>query len=550
MRRVLLAVLLLAGSLLYAQDQIQVFSGSQNNRPPLTSAQEKEFLRYTTFADRYFSAGDLPSALDQLTNADALVPNDPGILYNLSVVLLKLGRTSDAQEKIDIYNALYPEGAEAALVQAMQVNVDWVRDVQKRQQSNQTYLESFNRGRDQFASASYESALAAFRKAGEQKPDNAAAVYNEAICLEALGKYVDSIEGLKRYSALSKADDKAAIDQRIAALSAEVDDEAHGILCPFCGHKLPANATWCPFCWHGPYLNDAKTWEARRCDSGSSVTRSTSAGGSQSLSCMFKGQNLRDSLRYSRMRQSAIQQARKTEGWTYDGDLLASFKNSQGTELTILRPSEGVMRIASSTGDVLDFRGHKDESGMWVLDDADRVIDGQKFRIHYSYAGGRMSSETVRYQGNNICGHLIETVAEYRYEDGRLSSAELHGGYQGYVAEGSPETSWHGTIAWGYGPDGTLQSEALTVDRFEKTYPAKPSAAARKRVEALYPSMRAKKTEDLLGRGDACAIVGTQTIGDPIDLRPFDAVSPNLGVLLPAGVTRVNVTIAHQAAAN
>ena len=538
----LVMLLLLSGPIVHAQDQIQVFSGSQYSHPPLTSAQESEFARDTTFAERYFTSGDLQSALDQLTKADALAPNHPAILYNLSVVLLKAGRVAEAQEKLDIYNALYPEGAEAALVQAMQINVDWVRDVQKRQQSNQDYLDLLKRGRELFAAGSYEDALAAFRKAGQQKPDDAALVYDEALSLEAQGKYLDSIETLKKYSNLSKADDKAAIDQRIAALSGELDDEAHGILCPFCGHKLPAGATWCPFCWHGPYLKDAKTWEARSCGSRSSATRTTSAGGSEVLSCLFREGTVADLVRYSRARQSAIQQARRSEGWVYDGDELASFKGSSGTELAVLRPSEGVMRIVSPlTGDFFDFRGHKDESGMWALDDGERMIDGQKVRVHYSYAGGRLVGERIRYQGNNVCAHLIETVAEYRYDEGRLSSAELHGGYLGYAQEGSPETSWHGTIAYSYGSDGSLQSEALTVDRFEKLYSSKPASGARKLVEALYPSMRPKKAEDLLARGDSCAVVGARTVGDVIDLRALDAVSPNLAVSMAPGVTKVTV---------
>jgi len=54
-----------------------------------------------------------------------------------------------------------------------------------------------------------------------------------------------------------------------------------------------------------------------------------------------------------------------------------------------------------------------------------------------------------------------------------------------------------------------------------------------------------KPIETMLRTGDLCASAGSQILSNPIDLRPFYALSPNLAMALQNGVTKAVVTFTY-----
>jgi hypothetical protein len=102
------------------------------------------------------------------------------------------------------------------------------------------------------------------------------------------------------------------------------------------------------------------------------------------------------------------------------------------------------------------------------------------------------------------------------------------------------------TIADTYDGQGRVTKEDLAVTSLAKMYMNKPIGAARDEVSRLYPSMRVKRPLESVARsGDLCATAGTLLIGNAIDLRPFYALSPNLAIQLPFGVTKASVTLTY-----
>jgi hypothetical protein len=68
----------------------------------------------------------------------------------------------------------------------------------------------------------------------------------------------------------------------------------------------------------------------------------------------------------------------------------------------------------------------------------------------------------------------------------------------------------------------------------------------RDEITKIYPTMRVRRPIDNVVRmGDLCAISRTLLLGNQIDLRPFYAMSPNLAMQLPYGVTRATVTLTY-----
>ena len=58
--------------------------------------------------------------------------------------------------------------------------------------------------------------------------------------------------------------------------------------------------------------------------------------------------------------------------------------------------------------------------------------------------------------------------------------------------------------------------------------------------------MRVRKpVERMLSLGDRCGMSGTTILGNPIDLRPFYALTPNLAMVLGNGVTRATVSFTY-----
>jgi hypothetical protein len=124
---------------------------------------------------------------------------------------------------------------------------------------------------------------------------------------------------------------------------------------------------------------------------------------------------------------------------------------------------------------------------------------------------------------------------------------KIKGGYDGVATEGSPHVEWQAATTYAYDA-GRLTKEELAVTSFTKEYKEKPQGNERDEVASLYPTMRVRRPiENVARAGDLCAKSGTIVVGNPIDLRPFYAMSPNLATLLPFGVTKATVTFTYPA---
>ena len=492
---------------------------------------------------------DYASAYDQFAKADQLQPDNPAVLYNMAAILAKAGRYGEAQTKVDRYMQLFPNGSERPTVAKLQLELEFQRELQKKRQADENYLEMFNRGKFLYAKGDYDGALKVFQDAEQQRPNDAAAVFNEALIYEKTADLGKAAERFRRYAELeSDPDAKQAINQRLLVLESELDDMKTKIVCPFCGLKLAANATWCPRCWHGPYLTSSAIWSSRPCVDGATATRATYfADGrfakNDTLPCLYNAP-LREALSYSAARQKAIQDARKAEGWTYSGDIIQALadrvKYVQGPEHL-----EHV--IAPQSGEFLDYDAHQAGDGTWLLDREALIIDGQKYTARYTFdASNRISQEQVDYINAAACNHLISMTADYTYGSDALQSVKIHGGYDGYPEEGAPRTDWDATVAFTYDANGRLAKEDLALASMQKVYAKKPNGVWRDELNKLYVGWHANRPiENILRTGDLCGTNGSLLVGNPIDLRPFYVMSPNTAMQLPFGVTKASVSFTY-----
>ncbi|HVT42840.1 MAG TPA: tetratricopeptide repeat protein [Thermoanaerobaculia bacterium] len=511
-----------------------------------------EFDKAFYFGQSFFQYNDYTAAYDQFARADALNPDHPAVLYNMALLLAKSGRYSEAQVKTDRYLRLHPSGAERPLVLQLQLRLEFQREVQRVRQLDQEYTDLFTRGRFLYGRNDVSAALNLFEEAERRRPTDPAAIYNQAVLLEKTGDYARAAARYHRYIELEPDDElKTSAHHRIVVLESEIEDMRSKIVCPFCGHKLQATATWCHRCWRGPYLTASPEWNTRPCIEGASATRATFLSGDQFdrnevLPCLFTGP-LREALRYSPAKQEAIQKARESEGWTYDGEVLQGWRNKDGGEIRYLQGPGYLERIDSPTGgEVLRYRAH--ESGdAWLLDQEEWFIDGMKYTSRFTFgAGGRVAHQQVEYQNVAACNHLIEMSAEYLYDGNVLSGAKLRGGYTGYATEGSPRTDWEVMVASSRDASGRVTKKELVVTSFTKIYMARPSGSERSAVSTLFPGMRVKRPiTDVARSGDHCGISGGRYLSNPIDLRPFYFLTPDLAMVLGNGVTRATVTISY-----
>jgi tetratricopeptide (TPR) repeat protein len=515
----------------------------------------REFEKLNYFGVEFFKINDHASALEQFVKADALQPDHPVVLYNMALLFAKIGRFSEAQVKVDRYVQLYPTGgAEAQLVKELQFKLEFERERQRSRRIEQEYTDLFTKGRFLYGRNELDSALQLFTEAEQRRRNEPAAVFNQAVVYEKLGDFEKAAERYRRYLELeSDTDQKGAIDQHIVSLEGELADIRTKIVCSFCGHRLPVGATWCHRCWHGPYLTSSPIWSSRPCLEGASATRATFFPGdrfnkNESLPCMYEG-SMREALRYSPSRRQAIQEARKSEGWSYAGEVIQSWRDREGSEIRYVQGAEYLERIDSETGgEILTYTAHRDGE-FWLLDREEWFIDGQKYTSYFTFdAEGRIARQRVEYQNTSACNHNIVMTADYRWEENRLLGVNIGGGYDGFVAEGAPRTDWEVSIVNTFDDLGRISKEDLTVGSMTKTYSVRPAKGERATIALLYPTMRLKRPmTDLAVRGDFCAISGGRYIANLIDLRPFYAISPSLAFPIPNGVTRAVVTYVYPA---
>ena len=524
----------------FAQAQPQ----AQTQTPPAN----EEFAKAVFFGQKFFAMKDYGAAYQQFAKADAIQPDNPGVLYNIAVTLAQSGRYSEAQTKVDRYNQLFPNGTEKPLVAKLQLELEFQRELQKRRQADDDYVELFTRGRFLYTKGDLESALKLFQDAEQKRPNDPAPVYNEGEIYEKMGDFAKAVERFQRFEELSPdSDQKGLTDQHLLALESEIDDMRTKIVCPFCGLRLPIGAAWCPRCWHGPYLTSSAVWNTRPCGDGATATRATYYSDGRfakndSLPCLYPGSML-EALRYTPAKQKAIQDARKAEGWTYSGEIIQAFKNDvrfvQGT--TTLEKA-----IAPATGEVLLYAAHQ-AGKAWLLDREDFVIDGQKYTSRYTFdAQNRIAHQQVDTRNIAGCNHVVTMTADYTYASDALSAVKIKGGYDGYTVEGSPRVDWETNIVWTYDAGGRVAKEDLSLTSFAKTYMQRPYGAERDEISKLYPAMRVRRPiENIARTGDLCGTSGTLLLGNAIDLRPFYAMSPNTSMLLGYGVTRASVSFTY-----
>lgn len=530
----------------------------QQTAPPVAAApagptNAEEFVKAAFFGRKFFDMKDYASAYDQFAKADALQPDNPGVLYDMALLLAKSGRYSEAQTKVDRYLQLFPAGNERPLVTKLQLELEFQRELQKKRQADENYLELFNRGKFLYAKNELDNAFKQFQLAEQQRPTDPAAVYDQAVILEAMGELEKAAERYHRYGEMeSDPEAKAGLDQRLLTLESEIDDMKTKIVCPFCGLRLPTGATWCPRCWHGPYNTSSAIWNSRPCVDGASATRATYyADGrfakNDSLPCMLPG-TLLEALRYTPKRQRTIQDARKAEGWTYSGEIIQGWSDKQGNQIRFVQGAGYLEKIvAPNTGEILTYAAHAPADGVWLLDREDVVIEGQRYTSRYTFdAANRIAQQQVEYQNASACNHLISMTATYTYANDALASVAIHGGYDGFVPEGAPHMEWDTAIAYTYDASGRLAKEDLAITKFDKTYTQKPIGGWRDEISRIYVSMRARRPiENAIRYGDLCGTSGNLLVGNMIDLRPFYVMSPNLAMQLPYGVAKATVTFTY-----
>jgi tetratricopeptide (TPR) repeat protein len=541
---------LISSAQLFAQAEVEAHVSAGD---PATQQKADDFNRASAFGAKYFNLGDYKYALEQYVQADALMPNHPGVLYNTALVLTRMGRFAEARAKIETYLQLYPAGLEVERIKSLRNDLDFERELEAKQQQNQSYVELFNRAKFNFEKQDYATALKLFQEAEQQRPEDAATLFNQALAWEAIGDYDKAIERLRAYQAVSNGAAKSEVDQRIFSLESEINDRQSSFVCPFCGFKIAKGSPWCPRCWHGPYQPTAAAFNTRSCQAGGSVTRTSYYANdrvekNEDIACSLRDGSFGDVLRYSKAKQRAIQLARREQGWQYEGEVLSTLRDRDGNVLRLVQGPEMLEKIMNSTtGEVFTYSGHSSD-GKWYLDREEFSLDGQKYAKRYTYdTAGKIASETVRFQNGQACGHIIQTTATYIYAGEQLSSLLLKSGYNGFEIEGAPQTEWSGTMKFTHDPEGRLTRQEFVVDTFTKTYTKKAFGPLRAQIDNVYPTMRIKKPLDLKRQGDICSVVGAKMVMNAIDLRPFFSAAPDLAVLLNPGVQRVVVNTTYPA---
>lgn len=548
----LLAILLLAFSVV-AQEPVT--QEPVTTPAPDPAIAEDEFQKAVYFGKKFAEMGEYSSAYEHLAKAEALKPDQSAVIYNMAVVLARAGRYADAQVAVEKYQRLFPAGAEKPMVSKLQFELEFQRELQKKRQADQEYADLFNRARFVYGRGELAEALKLYKQAEQLRPTDPAAVYNQALILEKQADLEPSIERYRRYAQLeTDVARRGPIDEHVYALQRELDDTRTKIVCSFCGHKLDDDATWCHRCWRGPYAVKSPVWNSRPCVEGASATRATYFADERFnrndiLPCLHKGGSALETLRYTAAKQKAIQDARRAEGWTYMGDVIQNWSDRSGNQIRYQQGPQYCEKIASTAGgEILTYTAHEEAGKGWLLDREDLVVDTQRYTNRYTYdAAGRITQQQVEYQNTAACNHLISMTADYQYTNDMPSIVTIKGGYEGFAAEGAPQTSWNATVAFTYDDKARLAREELSLAAFNKTYQQRPHGELREEFNRLYAGgIRVKKPLENIHRvGDLCGTAGSTLLSNQIDLRPFYVMSPNLAIALQNGVTRAVVTFTY-----
>lgn len=420
-----------AGPPLYAASDLKMTKSAVSAQPSL-DLPLIDFEGGFANVDRLFAAKDYTAAYAELAKTERDQPDAAPLLYDMALALAKAGRLTEARSRLERYKQLYPEGAEKPLAEKLQVELDFQRELQKKREVEQQYAELFSRGRFLYERGDLDAAMRLFQDAEQQRPNDPAAVFNEAVIFENRGDVAKAEERFHRYAELAGE-----------PMDGHVDDLKTKLVCPFCGFRLPIGATWCPRCWH----------------------------------------LARNAPHYTPAAQRQIQEARRREGWTYDGELLAGRGLMQGADYL-------------ERAGILIYQAHK-AGEAWLLDREDLVVDGQLYMARYTFdAQNHIAREDVAYVNDAACHHIINMTGD---------AASIKGGYDGFPAEGAPHVEW-------VVKDG--------VASITKEYTQKPEGKLRDEIAALYPSMRVKKPMTIAT--DFCAA----GLSNPIDVRPFYALVP------------------------
>ncbi len=509
----------------------------------------EEFAAAADFGRRFFEAGNYDAALMWLQKADSILHDQPAVLYDTALMLVKLQRYDDAQRTLDRYVALYPQGSELQAAKSLARELQFGIEVRRRAQADNEYRTLFSRATALYAKNLRREALETFRQAEQLYPDDPAVHYNQAKLYEEGGALEDALREYNRYLQTTPGS-APELQAHIIDLEREIADMRTKLVCPVCGTKLQAGARWCHRCWHGPYDVAAPAWNTRACESHTVVTRTThdvtgKALRSETLDCLYPGGSMREFLRYSPLTQAAIREARVAEGWTLANGALQTRKSASGTDLT-LRQEDALQRVeVNATGEIFPYVSHTTADGIWLLDSETYSTGDRIFTLNRSFDGeGRVLREEVLYESSE-CRHAVSYAAAYTYTEDRVVSAQIAGGYDGSRAEGTPQVRWQVNVSRTFDANARLTAEDLTLTSFQKTFTTKPQGKVSADIRRTYPKLKVTRPMDIRPIGDICGAGRAGTLAEYIDLRPLMVVSPALAVKLAPGEAKVAVQYAY-----
>jgi len=504
----------------------------------------EEFGTAFDFARRFFEAGNFAAALTFFENADTVSRDQPAVLFNTALVLMKLERHDQAQQRLDRFQQLYPQSQHAERVKMLQREIQFAIEVRKRARHDEDYRLLFNRGRLLNDKGTRHEALEAFKQAEQLNPADPPLLFNMGALYEAEGDVERAVSFYRRYIATTPPN-RNEIEQKLFDLENEIVEKRTRIMCPFCGEKLPVGARWCHRCWHGPYELDGAL-NARACGTETTVTRTaTDVAGkvreNETLACLYPGASVRELVQYDSRRQRALWKQREEEGWTRAGGGPVSRARNGIPEIRLQQATHLAEVELLPAGEVYRFDAHQTTDGIWLLDAEPFAVADQRFDKRYVYdAEGRVIAEHVTYESVQ-CRHTVAYAAAYTYGDYGIASAVVRGGYEGSKTEGTPAVQWEATISRQFDSVGRLANEQVQVAAHQKTWPVKPPGAIGAQIRKTYPGLKAKRPIDLRPAGDFCGQWGAERGMEPIDLRALYTLSPALAIRLNPGVFKVVV---------